>query len=173
MPAPEIGSFRIDRMDHQRTSADQLRGRRCALQRVLDETGADASARASPIRGELPKKQTWNGVGRLAGLDRPGQDGGHHGGRGETIETDHPFRLVDDEDSGEAFRLVAKGACLEPLIEERLAAIEIGKLMLLGQRFRPRQEQASGFRLVTGLPRRGTVRDRDDLRDRLGRLGQN
>ena len=57
--------------------------------------------------------------------------------------------------------------------EERLAAIEIGKLMLLGQRFRPRQEQASGFRLVTGLPRRGTVHDRDDLRDRVGRLGQN
>lgn len=76
------------------------------------------------------------GQGRAAtGSDRPGQNGGHHGGRGETMEANHPFRLVDDEYGGEARRLIGKRTCLEPVIEGGLAAIEIGELMRLVQRF--------------------------------------
>lgn len=134
-PAPEIGGFRIDRMDHQHAPADQLRGCHRALERVLDQTGSDASPRPGPIRGELPEKQTWDRIGQLAGPDRPWQDGGHHGGRSEAIEADHPFRLVDDKNGGEAFRLIGKRARLEPVIEGRLAAIEIGKRVLLVEKF--------------------------------------
>ena len=123
-------------MDHQRASADQLRGRHGALKRVLDQTGPDASARPCPIRSELPEKQAWHWVGRLAGSDRPWQDGGHHGGRGKAIESNRPFRLMDDKDRGEAFHLIGKRARFEPAIERWLTAIEIGKLMLLVEKFR-------------------------------------
>lgn len=123
-------------MDHQSASADQLRGGHCALERVLDQTGSNASARPGPIRGELPEKQTWDGIGRLTRPNRPGQDGGHHGGRGETIEADYPFRLVDDKDGGEALRLIGQRTRLEPVIEGRLATIEIGKRVPVVEKFR-------------------------------------
>jgi len=39
--APEIGGFSIDRMDHQRASADQLRVRHRALKCMLDQISPD------------------------------------------------------------------------------------------------------------------------------------
>lgn len=125
-------------MDHQRSSADQLRSSQGALECMFNETGSDASAGPSPIRGELSEKQAWNGVRRLTSSNRSGQDGWHHGRRGEAIEADHSFCLVNDKYCGEALRLIGKRARLEPMIERRLAAIEIGELMPLVERFRLR-----------------------------------
>lgn len=123
-------------MDHQGASADQLRSSHGALERVLDQAGSNTSARPGPIRGELPEKQTWDRIGRLTGSDRSWQDRGRHGGRGKAIEADHPFRLMDDKDCGEALRLIGKRTRLEPVIKGRLAAIEIGKRVLLVEKLR-------------------------------------
>ena len=123
-------------MDHQGASADQLHSSHGALERVLDQAGSNTSARPGPIRGELSEKQAWDRIGRLTGSDRSWQDRGRHGGRGKAIEADHPFRLVDNKDGGEALRLIGKRTRLEPVIKRRLAAIEIGQRVLLVEKFR-------------------------------------
>ena len=123
-------------MDHQGASADQLRGSYGALKCVFDQTGSDALARPGPIRGELSEQQAWDRIGRPTGPDRSRRDRGRHGGWGEAIKAHHPFRLVDDKDGGEAFRLIGERTRLQPVIEGRLAAIEIGKRVLLVEKFR-------------------------------------
>ena len=66
---PEIRGFSIDSIDDQRTAADETGRRHAALQRMLDETGADTLADPVLVSRQLAEEQAGNGVGRLPRAD--------------------------------------------------------------------------------------------------------
>ena len=123
-------------MGHQRAPANQLCCTYRAQKGVFDETGSNASACPFPIGGELSKQQAWNRIGWLTSPDGSRQGIGHDSRWGETVKANDSFCLVNDDYGCEAFCLIGECAGLEPVIEGRFAAIEFGKFMLRGQRFR-------------------------------------
>lgn len=132
---PEASGLFIDGVDHQRSTADQSGRLNTALERVFDQTRTDPLACPSGIRGKLAEEKARDWIGRLAGADRTRHDRRNHGGRRQTIVSDHAPRLVNDENGGKTLLLIGKGARLQPVIERRLATGEFGNIMRGGERF--------------------------------------
>ena len=114
---------------------------------MFEQAGANSLADPVLVGRELPEQQAGDGVGRLAGSDRSRQDRWHDGGWREAVIADHPMGFMDDEDGCKALLLVGQRSRLEPAIERRLAAGELGKSMGRRQQFGAGDSQtlAPGF----------------------------
>lgn len=126
---PEFGGFLIDGIDHQRPTANEGGGLDATLQGMFDEAGPNPLPRPSGIRRKLAEKKTGNRIGRLSGTDRARKDRRHGGGWRQPVVADDAPCFMNDENGGEAFLLIGKGARLQPMIEHRLAAREFGHVM--------------------------------------------
>jgi len=70
---PERSSFDVNRVDDQSATSNEARGRDTALQRMLEQAGANSLADPILIGRKLSEQQARDGVGRLTGSDRPRQ----------------------------------------------------------------------------------------------------
>jgi hypothetical protein len=72
-PLPEHSRLDVNRVDEQRATSDEICGRDTALQCMFEQARASSLAYPILIRRKLPEQQAGDGVGRLAGPDRPRQ----------------------------------------------------------------------------------------------------
>ena len=96
---------------------------------MSEQTRADSLANPILIRRKLPQQQAGNRVGRLASPDLARKYRGHDRRRCEAIITNDPIGFMDDKNGRKALLLIGECSRLEPAIERRLAAGELGRIM--------------------------------------------
>jgi hypothetical protein len=130
-PPPERRGFGIDGVDHESTTSDERR-RHDALEGVFQQPGSDPAPGPGNVRRELAEQQARHRIGRLAGADGSRQDVRNDRCGRKAVIADDTARLMHDQDSGETLLLVGKRSGLEPMVEGRLSAGELGNVVGCG-----------------------------------------
>ena len=150
VPGPKRRGISIQRVDHDRTAANQARNVQAPAQGMGQKRCADAPARPSRIRRKLPEQEARNWVGRLSRPDRPRHPGRDDGSGRKAVAAYDPASLMHDDDSRKAPLLVCQRPGPQPGIQGRLATCEQRHVVVRVQRFRLRQRQ--GWPVSRRLP---------------------
>ncbi len=121
---PIAFGFSIDRPDDSGTAADDLGSSDTAAQRILDQSAADTLSGVMLIDRKLSNEEARNGVRRTPGADRTRRAVWLDHAWCDPVIADNGAVVVNDENTGEAARLIGPRKAGQPRIEGRLAAVK-------------------------------------------------
>jgi hypothetical protein len=96
---------------------------------MLEQSSANSFADVILICRKLSQQQARNGIRRLTGSDRSRQRRGKNRRRCEAVIANDSIGFMYDHYGRETLLLIGERACLQPSIQRRLAAGELGDVV--------------------------------------------